>query len=101
MTITSLIQSSAVTSDFYIEKLVNELLTSSGFAKITDDIKLGSNLLCKYEPHKTAANFTSIEAAVWPTSEHVIPCLLTKSCIPFLSAFSNYVETCNTEVRNC
>lgn len=101
MTICNLIKSSAVTSDFYIEKLVVGLLKSLGFRKITEDVKFGSNLLCNYEPHKTASNFTSIEATVWPTSEHVVPCLLTKSCIPFLSAFSYYIETCdNTEVRN-
>ncbi|GLV42007.1 uncharacterized protein CBL_05035 [Carabus blaptoides fortunei] len=91
-TMGNIVKSSAINKYDYVEKHIEAMLGSTGFTTITNDIKLGSNLLCVYEPHKSGANFGSVEAAVWRTSEHVVPCLHETSCVPFLTAVTYYVE---------
>ncbi|GJQ84057.1 hypothetical protein Trydic_g10517 [Trypoxylus dichotomus] len=80
-----------------INSLVKVLIKSEGFRIATSDIGSGSNILCKHEPHKPCKNLLTTEAAVWNTSEHIVPILHTNSCLPFLNCLSRFILTtrCN------
>ncbi|EFA10420.1 RNA polymerase II-associated protein 1 [Tribolium castaneum] len=73
------------------DNLILRLLGSDGFKVVTQTVTNASMLLNNYETHKTSANFKSVEAAAWYTSEHVVPLLQTNSPIPFLSSLSFFI----------
>lgn len=58
-----------------------------------------SNILNDYKCSTSSANLLILESVAWDASEHVVPILHSKSCLPFLYDLSEFVlNSDNTEV---
>ncbi|KAJ8975452.1 hypothetical protein NQ317_000701 [Molorchus minor] len=88
--------------DNRITNTILNMINSSGYTKITENIRSGSMLLNNYEIHKSSSNLKSLEAAAWHTMDHLVPLVQTNSCLLFLYPLSQYVQTSkNSKLKLC
>lgn len=82
-----------------VELFIQNIMESKAFDEITDHLNKSSNLLREVKYRDSSANLKHIQATLWDSMDQVVPVLHTKSCIPFLSAFTQFIVGCNSDIK--
>ncbi|XP_018327334.1 RNA polymerase II-associated protein 1 [Agrilus planipennis] len=77
-----------------VETAIQNMITSEGFDVVTKHIEFSSNLLSTKEPQRSSANLKTLEAAIFDATDHIVPVLQRRSCIPFLTSLSEFIDSC-------